>query len=1042
MKSQAGNYNQSFDAAYSKLNSAQRKAVDAIEGPVLVIAGPGTGKTQILASRIGKILQQTDTSPGNILCLTFTDTGRVEMRNRLFTLIGPAAYRVNIHTFHSFCNEVIQDNTTHFGRQNLEAISELEEALLYEKLLNELPPDSPLKSFKEENTTTAAQVKNLFTLMKKQAWDPDFMNNRIDEYITSLPLKEEFVYKKKYKQFEAGTPKHAKIQDETERMNRLRAAVNLYPRYQQEMQQMARYTFDDMILWVITAFSENSNLLLNYQERYLYFLVDEFQDTSRSQNLLLYSLISYWDDKPNVFAVGDDDQSIYSFQDANVANIRLFEERFKENLRTVVLTENYRSSQVILDYSRTLIEHNKERMTEIEKILRASNPEKLALKDPPEIIEYQNPSSELINVAGNIEELIGKGIQPKDIAVIYRNHEQVESLEDYLLKKNIGVNMKRNVNILELPFTRKIMTLLQFLACEDENPQSGEDKLFELLHFDFFNLSPLEIAKITLEVSKKNARGKLYLRSYINEQVETSPADLFAPSEVNEIKRVSDALERLIAKVKNETLQVLFEEVVREAGILTYIMKSPEKNWLMEVLRTFFDFIKQEARKKPDLSLRELLNNITTMNKYRLRMGLQKISASDNGVNLMTAHGAKGTEFDHVFIIGCIENRWGPKSTRGGTNFKLPDNLTGHEVNIDEREESRRLFYVAMTRAKSHLQISYPVNDDSNNPLMRSEFIGELLENNTITPTQKKTDDAVLFSFLEAQFRKTAPPSIDIIDKNYINDLLEKYTLSVTHLNNYLDCPIKFYYQNLIKVPAAVGDNMAFGNVVHNTLQKLFEKMVANNNTFPSKEEMLDDFRWSMDRYKAAFTPDQFKRRLEHGKKILPPYYDWYIGKWNKIVRIEMPIRNVEVAGVPINGKLDKLEFKGKTVNVVDYKTGKYENGRKKLKPPDEKSTLGGDYWRQAVFYKILLDNYKMKDWHTESVEFDFVEPVKDEYKTEIVNIAREDIEFVTNQITDTWKKIQNHEFRTGCGKEDCHWCNFVRDNNLSVPLHELADEE
>src|SRR5580700_9574535 len=138
-------YELAFAEAFEKLNPAQKKAVENIEGPVLVIAGPGTGKTQILATRIGKILQQTDTPPHSILCLTYTDTGRVEMRNRLFSLIGPAAYRVHIHTFHSFCNEVIQDNLTYFGKQNLEAITELEEIELFQKLLNSLPVDSPLK---------------------------------------------------------------------------------------------------------------------------------------------------------------------------------------------------------------------------------------------------------------------------------------------------------------------------------------------------------------------------------------------------------------------------------------------------------------------------------------------------------------------------------------------------------------------------------------------------------------------------------------------------------------------------------------------------------------------------------------------------------------------------------------------------------------------------------------------------------------------------------------------------------------------------------
>src|ERR1700733_12941051 len=163
MSTSKSQYDQSFAEALEKLNPAQGKAVNSIEGPVLVIAGPGTGKTQILAARIGKILQETDTPPHSILCLTYTDTGRVEMRNRLFTLIGPAAYRVNIHTFHSFCNEVIQDNLSYFGKQNLQAISELEEIELFQKLLDSLPKESPLKKFKGDISYETFRVRNLFS---------------------------------------------------------------------------------------------------------------------------------------------------------------------------------------------------------------------------------------------------------------------------------------------------------------------------------------------------------------------------------------------------------------------------------------------------------------------------------------------------------------------------------------------------------------------------------------------------------------------------------------------------------------------------------------------------------------------------------------------------------------------------------------------------------------------------------------------------------------------------------------------------------------
>jgi len=1044
-------YETAFSEAFNKLNVTQRQAVDHIEGPVLVIAGPGTGKTQILATRIGKILQQTDTPPHSILCLTYTDTGRVEMRNRLFSLIGPAAYRVHIHTFHSFCNEVIQDNLTYFGKQNLEAISELEEIELFKDLLNNLPVNSLLKQFKGDVNYEIPKVKNLFSLIKKEAWTLDFLNKKIDNYLSELPGKDGFFYKRNYKEFKAGEPNQSRIKEETEYMDKVREAVNLYPKYDEMMRERGRYTFDDMILWVLKAFDENNNILLNYQERYLYFLVDEFQDTSGSQKKLLKYLIDYWD-TPNVFVVGDDDQSIFSFQDANVKNIRDFANEYSRGLQKVVLTENYRSTQNILDAAKVLIEHNKERIINdddsLNKNLVASN---LVLKELdilPQIIEYPNLANEAICVAHKIENLVSnEKVKPSEIVVIYRNHRQVEDLVGYLEKKNIAFNMKRNVNLLELTFVHKVLRILKYILAELDTPTGGEEMLFEILHYDFFNIPAIEIARLSLRVAQSNygnRNEKNSIRRAISEEGNPSQRDLFSTDEISEVKKASNALETLIKAAPNLTLQGLFEEVVRVAGILKYIIKSDEKAWLMQVITGLFDFIKSETRKDPSVTLQRLLDMIETMQNNRIRLDLVKVSAAVDGVNLVTAHGSKGTEYEYVFLIGCTKNVWDDRKSSSQFEYRLPDNLSEDKYEVDELEEARRLFYVAMTRAKTHLSISYSVmdNENKNKVLERSAFVGEIIEGTAIQEIKERVEENTLNEYLQLLYIAKAAPQIELVDKSYIDDLLKSYSLSVTHLNNYLECPIKFYYQNLIRVPAAKGESMAFGSAVHSTLQALFEKMKANNNMFPSKEIMMDDFNRFMYRNRESFTKEQYTRRLEYGAKILPPYYDFYINKWNKIVILEKNIRNVEVEGVPLNGKLDKLEFDGKKVNVVDYKTGRYDSARKKLKGPSGEDKIGGDYWRQAVFYKILLDNQKYNDWDAVSSEFDFIEPVKDAYKTDKILITREDIAIVLEQIVDTWQKIQNHEFKKGCGKEDCHWCNFVKENEMHIALHEVTDEE
>jgi DNA helicase-2/ATP-dependent DNA helicase PcrA len=198
-------------------------------------------------------------------------------------------------------------------------------------------------------------------------------------------------------------------------------------------------------------------------------------------------------------------------------------------------------------------------------------------------------------------------------------------------------------------------------------------------------------------------------------------------------------------------------------------------------------------------------------------------------------------------------------------------------------------------------------------------------------------------------------------------------------------------------------------------------------------------------RHRENFNGEAFERRMEYGEEVLTNYYDKYINSWNIIVAIERTIKNVVVNGIPLKGKIDKLEFNGKEINVVDYKTGDVTSNytRNKLKEPNDEDPNGGDYWRQAVFYKILIDNYDKKEWKVVSTEFDFVEPdKKKEFRKIKVVIQPQDIETVTQQLTTVWKKIQDKDFYTGCGKEDCHWCNFVKDNKLEIALHEMVEEE
>ena len=1036
-----------FLEEYKKLNQQQQKAVDTIEGPVMVIAGPGTGKTQILAARIGKILLETDSLPQNILCLTYTDAGAIAMRKRLLHFIGAAAYNVNICTFHSFCNDIIQENLSMFEKTSLDPISELQRIQLFKILIDRIPKDNVLKRFRGDVYYEIKHLQYLFSTMKREGWSPVFLKERIEHYLEKIKNEENFKYKNtRAGQWEKGDFKPS-YHDEKTRMENLFAAVNEFEHFQLLLKENNLYDFDDMINWIIKAFEENKNLLANYQEKYQYILVDEYQDTSGTQNKIVELLVSYWK-SPNVFVVGDDDQSIFRFQGANIENMKSFASNY-EDLLKIVLVNNYRSIQPILDISKTLISMNGERLInhfeDLSKDLISSNSLLKDLLDPPCVIEYRNAKDEMADITNKVARLIKMGTEPGRIAVIYKENKYIEELMHYFRVKNIPVYSKRSINIIEHPFTKKILLLLRYLAAEHDIPYGGDEFLFEILHFDFYKIPPIEIAKITVEANKRRHDGELTsIRKLLFDKANTAPATLFDPGMIPPLKEFSKMIEQLIADVSNVTLQTLFENIISNAGVLSYIMKDKDKIKLMQILTAFFDFIKEETARNANLNLAELLGIIDLMQKENLPLSMIQSFGSEKGVNILTAHGSKGLEFEHVYVAGVNSSLW-EKKKKFTAGFKIPDTVFSSLSIANEEEELRRLFYVSLTRAEKFLCISYVKFHSNGKELEPSKFIAEILGYHDLPVNKIELTDEELMEYEMLNFTSLAP-EIEKDETDFISGLLEKYVMNVTALNNYLKCPLEFYFKNLIRIPSGKSENTEFGSAIHFALQRLFEKMQDHSDQeFESKVILLEDFKWYMNRHRENFTKEAFIRRVEYGEQVLQNYYDKYVNSWNKIVSVERMIKNVQVKGIPIKGKIDKLEFNGKEVNVVDYKTGdvssKYTS--EKMMPPNDDIPNGGDYWRQAVFYKILIDNYEQKSWNVISTEFDFIEPnKKKEFKKLKVVIKESDIETVTQQILAVWQKIQDRDFYTGCGKATCEWCNFVKDNKLQIALHEVTEME
>lgn len=1042
--------NAAFLAFLDTLNPAQREAVELVEGPVLVLAGPGTGKTQLLSARIGNILLRTDARPQNILCLTFTDAGASAMRQRLQQRIGAEAQRVPIFTFHAFCNRVISENAEYFAKGNPEPVTDLERIEIVRNILARLSPEHPLRVGKKDVFLFEEHLRELFSTMKKEGWTPGHILKQANDFLNALPENPDFIYQRNSKNYKKGDPKTAQIKEVSEKIGRLCAAADEFPNYQRAMERAARYEYEDMLLWVTRAFEKNEALLRTYQERYQYILVDEFQDTNGAQFHLLNLLLDFWE-VPNIFIVGDDDQSIYEFQGARLQNLRAFQLRYQQGLKTIVLEENYRSTQAILDTASRVISNNLLRVVNLfdqgmTKQLRSNmDTAKQAALPLPGICAFPNRLQESAFIVQQIEELLSVGVPATEIAVLYARHRQAERLMTLLEKKGIPYQTKRPLNVLDLPGIRQLREILSYLREESTRPFSGEYRLFKLLHAAFWGLSELDLAKIALvcqldsedkgnnaeerylQVGKRSG-SKRHWRELLNNPEEVGTLAI----EAEPFLKVGQLLNTWVAALSNAPLPQLLEQILQQSGLLEWALRQPDKAWHLQVLHTFMEFVRNETLRNPRLSLERLLTLLDSMDDNRLPLPLSQAAQQANGVQLLTAHAAKGLEFEHVFLLDCSEEAWDKNSGGNRGRFYLPDTLTrsGEE---DALEARRRLFYVAMTRAKHALQLSFPRFDDAGKAVSESLFLLEtglpVTEIELPAPTLLKAQALLLM--------EASAPVIQLPDPVLLESRLAHFSLSITAFNRYLRCPLAFYYEDVLKVPGTTSEAAAFGLAIHGALQQFVLKMKGHKKLeWPGAEALSKMFGQEMQRQRGFFSENGFVQRLALGTDLLRRLHAEQLPFWRKRTIVERRIDRVELDGVPLTGILDKIEWlENGQMRIVDYKTGAPDT--KKIAPPTEAQPLGGDYWRQLAFYQILLEKAGIYPEKVGKTAIAWLEPDKrGVVPIHEVVFSPDELRRVEGWIKEVYANIQLRKFDRGCGEKDCPWCQMQRERRISGTLH------
>jgi ATP-dependent DNA helicase UvrD/PcrA len=1047
--------NQSFLSEYKKLNPEQKLAVDTIEGPVMVIAGAGTGKTQTITLRIGKILKETQVNPSNILCLTFTDSAALNMRSRLLDIVGSDAYGVRICTFHSFCNSIIQDNPQYFLFSQKESIplDDVKKIQIIRSLIESLPSSSSLKNI-NSLYFYQKEIANSIQNLKKENINPDSLNNLIkiaidfidkanptaqklaqtratakaSLEITSLideliNQKIDPLYKIRinlfldlYQKSEinlSGLKKNVKdlIEKTASQIPKQKDLLALYRGYQKQLTDQSLYDYEDMILWVINAFKSQKELLLDYQEKYQYLLVDEFQDSNNSQYEIL-NLLTKKQERPNLFVVGDDDQSIFRFQGASVENIYTFYQKYKNEIKIIVLKNNYRSHRLILDCSNSVIGHNINRISSyIENIDKSLKSVKTFDPDPINLFAAKNINEENFFISNQIKTLIESETPASEIAVLFRNNADINDLLPYLNQLKIKYLRSDSVDILKSIEIQQLLSLFKYLI----NP-SDDELLGRVLSFNFIAIKSNDLYKLYLHLYK----SKESLVSLIGNKKKLKEIDI-SQSSITKLNNFYLKTAKVQKFSQNQPITETFNFIIRKFKFLSYLLKHQNLD-LLNQLNTLYSNLKSSVLSQK-LTLKEWVEGLSLLEDNNLSLNSPPlIDDLENSIRLMTVHKAKGLEFEHVFLIKVLSGKW--DGSRSRNLLKLPLGISKTDISTigtdKDLEEDRRLFYVALTRAKNQIYISYPRFNDKNKEQLHSIFINEI-DQPLIQkiPSNSQTEAESLRLFFTPKTTKLISTNLTAYIKNYLKT---SYKFNITHLNSYLRCPLCFFFKTILRLPQIKTRSLSFGTSIHGSLAYLYGGLKKDGNLIPLPK-ILEIFTQNLN--KEQLDKNDYQDLLEMGKKTLTDYYNHYKNEFNGNYFSERDFKfhGIRLNDIPITGKIDLIDITGKKqANVIDFKTGKPDGKYKEL-------SKDGDYFRQLVFYKILCSQAKGFNYQIDTGTIDFIQPsVSGQFKKVSFKLNKEDVDNLTKLITETYQKISNLEFAPSKTCDDSNHLHYLFD--------------
>jgi ATP-dependent DNA helicase UvrD/PcrA len=1074
-----------FAEEYKRLNKMQRRAVDQIDGPVLVLAGPGTGKTQLLSMRVANILERTDELAENILCLTFSEAGARNMRERLTSIIGPDAYKVAVFTFHGFGSEVINRFPEYFyNGAAMQPADELAQHRLFEEALAGLPAKNYFTMRFDDEYTMLSSAQSMVSDIKRAGFAPEEVRKLCTQNTAFIEFAEPLfaeafdgaISKRTLlaceklaealatftedsaasaglvslrdtclRQLDAAigaAREHAKVTPPLtafkaawklakrrdafilkarEQTARLLDAAEVYENYQQLLGSARLFDYDDMIVRVVHELEQNSELRASLQEQYHYISVDEFQDTNLAQMRILHSLTEnpVNEDKPNIMVVGDDDQAIYAFQGAELGNILDFSSAYPKRER-IVLTANYRSAQRILDLARTVIVQGETRLERTDPEL---DKKLIAHKDNPgpgiiERHEFASALDEYVWVAQRVKQLIKQDIKPSAIAVISAKHKQLQALASFLQNEHVEVSYEKRENVLEAPHVIMLLQLARVVEyLRTSRPQDAEALLPELLTHPMWGLRPQTIWKLSLAAFDGKDSSAFWLEQMQHadddalRQISLWLIDLSQRANHDTLEPMLDRLIGIHETAEGEFVSpyhnYYFGDEALQASSATFVSLLEELTSLREALRAY--------EPKERLMLNDLLAFVERALSTDTKITRQKSASEiEQAVRLLSAHGAKGLEFDAVFVLDANQDNWVKAGGWGQASY--PANLAQLKRGGHELDDRLRLFYVALTRTRRLLYLTRTTHDSQGKELLPIGFLAGPAADKLapITAHTELLQSDALLRALEIDWHGMHRDALNG-DTDGLQAILENYQLSVTALDNFLDLeyagPQVFLERSLLRFPSAMSPRAAFGSAVHQTLQAAHVGIRRGDPK--SIGELLQIFEIVLLQKRLNKRDETYW--LEKGKSYLTNYLEQRVHAFTPAQLAERDFRQqgCVVGAARLTGKLDLIEPRENEIIVTDYKTG----------TPDShwsldnvgKNTKLHRYRRQLTFYKLLVESSAEygRRYAVNNGIIAFIQPAKD---TETLvqldyQITPEEAERLRMLIQVVWRKIMALDF-------------------------------